>query len=235
MAPRPPPTWTAEIALRVRRLLVLKLAGTSAFTWAFFIGYFHLLRHPAHPVTLMPLIALDRLIAFQPQALAAYVSLWLYIGVAPGLLLGFWELVVYGLWIGAMCLAGLACFYLWPTEVPPLALDVSGLPGFTLLQGVDASGNACPSMHVAAAVFSALWIAHLLREAHVPAVIRALNTGWFAAIVYSTLAVKQHVALDAIAGLLLGLAFALPSLRWRPAGRHRAAASVRANIIGHRR
>ena len=38
-------------------------------------------------------------------------------------------LVVYGLWIGALCVTGLACFYLWPTQVPPLALDVYGFPG----------------------------------------------------------------------------------------------------------
>ncbi len=45
----------------------------------------------------------------------------------------------------------------------------------------------------------------------------AINWGWFALIAWSTMAVKQHVALDVLAGSLLGLAFALPSLRLRPA------------------
>jgi membrane-associated phospholipid phosphatase len=43
-----------------------------------------------------------------------------------------------------------------------------------------------------------------------------VNAAWFVVITYSTLAVKQHVALDDAAGALLGVAFLVPSLRWRP-------------------
>lgn len=125
--------WTAEIGQRMRRLFWLKVIGVSVFTWIFFIGYFHLLRHPAYPVFEMPLTALDRLIPFQPAWLAAYVTLWLYVGIAPGLLLRLVELIVYGLWVAALCLTGLACFYFWPSAVPPLRVDVSHLPGFALL------------------------------------------------------------------------------------------------------
>jgi membrane-associated phospholipid phosphatase len=213
--PEPPP-WTAEIGLRMRRHFLWKLLGTTAWTWLFFIGYFQLLRHPAYPVVVMPLTALDRMIPFQPTALVAYLSLWLYVGVAPGLQRTFRALLVYGLWAGALCLTGLALFYFWPTAVPPLAVDVTGLAGFRLLQGVDAAGNACPSMHVAIAMFTAVWIDQLLRESGAPSLLRLLNLVWFAAISWSTLAVKQHVVLDVLAGAGLGLAFALPSLHWRP-------------------
>ncbi|WP_398497141.1 phosphatase PAP2 family protein [Variovorax sp.] len=215
------PTWGAEIGRRVRSLFILKAVGTTVFTWLFFIGYFHLLRNPAFPVTVMPLTALDALVPFQPHFLGAYLSLWLYVGVAPGLQPNFRELLVYGLWVGGLCLTGLGLFYLWPTQIPPLAIDVSGYPGFEMLQGVDAAGNACPSMHVAVAIFTAVRLEHVLREARTPLWPRLLNWLWFAAIAWSTLAVKQHVALDALAGALLGLAFALPSLRWRPGYRAR--------------
>ncbi|MCY1201898.1 PAP2 superfamily protein [compost metagenome] len=214
-----PATWTADIWLRIRRHFLLKAVGTTAFTWLFFIGYFHLLRNPAFPVTVMPLTALDHLIPFQPYTLGAYLSLWVYVGFAPGLQLTFRELVVYGLWIGALCLSGLGLFYFWPTQIPPLDIDVSGYPGFAMLQGVDAAGNACPSMHVAVAIFTAVRLADVLRAARTPWLLQAINWAWFAAIAYSTLAVKQHVVLDAVAGALLGLAFALPSLRWRPGPR----------------
>ena len=83
-APRPPESWKVEIWLRIRRHFALKAIGTTAFTWLFFIGYFHLLREPASPVAVMPLTALDPLIPFQPPALIAYFSLWLYVGFAPG-------------------------------------------------------------------------------------------------------------------------------------------------------
>jgi membrane-associated phospholipid phosphatase len=199
----------------MRRHLWLKLSGVSAFIWVFFIGYFHILRHPAYPVTPMPLTSIDRLIAFQPSALAVYASLWLYISIAPGLLLTGRELIVYGLQAAALCLSGLACFYFWPTAVPPLAVDVALYPSFAVLQGVDAAGNACPSLHVATAMFSATWIDRLLRDMKAPSAPRLFNALWFVAIAYSTLAVKQHVVLDVLGGLLLALLFALPPLRRR--------------------
>jgi membrane-associated phospholipid phosphatase len=216
LAPLAMPDWRVDIWLRMRRHFALKVVGTTVFTWIFFMGYFHLLRQPAFPITVMPLTALDRLIPFQPEALIAYFSLWLYVGVAPGLQLRFRELLVYGLWVGGLCLTGLSFFYFWPTQVPPMSLEASDFPGFTILQGVDAAGNACPSMHVAVAIFTAIWVEHILRQAGAPIALRLLNGLWFAAIAWSTLAIKQHVVLDVIAGALLGVAFALPSLRWRP-------------------
>ena len=220
-----PQTWQAELALRMRRHLLIKTIGITAWTWLFFIGYFHVLRHPAYPAALMPLTALDDLIAFQPAALWPYLTLWLYVGFAPAMQLTFRELVVYGLWIGGLCITGLTLFHFWPTTVPPRSMDVSSFLGFTLLQGVDAPGNACPSMHVAVAIFSAIRLDHLFRHMRAPAALRWASALWFVSIAYSTMAIKQHVALDAAAGALLGIAFALPSLRFRPG---RGAASGRA-------
>ena len=212
--------WTAQLAVRMRRYLWLKAIGISLFMWVFFAAYFHVLRHPVYPLTVMPLTPLDHAIALQPAALLAYVSLWLYVGIAPGLLLSLRQLFVYGLWNAALCLAGLTVFYFIPTAVPPLTQDVdlAQHPAFALLQGVDAAGNACPSLHVATAVFAAIWIDHLLRDMTAPALMRLLNGGWLILIVHSTLATKQHVVLDVLAGVLLGWAFALASLRWRPRG-----------------
>ena len=229
------PHWTAELLYRIRHLLALKIVGVTAFTWVFFIGYFYLLRHPVHAMAVMPLTALDRLIPFQPEMLVAYFSLWFYVGLAPGLQRNFRELVVYGLWVGALCLTGLGLFHFWPTQVPPLMGGSSDFPGFALLQGVDAPGNACPSMHVAVAIFTAVRVDDVLRRAQSPLALRLANGLWFAAIAYSTLAVKQHVVLDALAGALLGLAFAWPSMRWRPMpGARGPAVFGGADIIPHR-
>ncbi|WP_162572375.1 phosphatase PAP2 family protein [Variovorax sp. PBL-H6] len=235
MPPFHPPHWRAELVFRMRHLLALKFIGVTVFTWLFFIGYFQLLRHPVHPMTVMPLTALDRLIPFQPEMLVAYFSLWFYVGLAPGLQRNFSELVVYGLWVGALCIAGLSLFHLWPTQVPLLMAGSSDFPGFALMQGVDAPGNACPSMHVAVAIFTAIRVDDVLRRTRSPVALRLANGLWFAAIAYSTLAVKQHVALDALAGALLGMAFAWPSMRWRPAPRASAPAAFGgADIIPHR-
>jgi hypothetical protein len=215
-APAVTPAWAAELWWRVKHLLILKVVGTSAWTALFFVAYFHLLQHPPRPAIVMPLTALDRMIPFQPASIAAYVSLWVYVGVAPGLQRGLAALLTYGLWAGALCLAGLTCFYLWPTVVPPLTQDLSGYAGFAMLKGVDASGNACPSMHVAIAIFSAIRADEVFRTIAAPRWLRTLNIAWFAAITWSTLATRQHVVIDVVAGAALGLVFVGLSLRWRP-------------------
>lgn len=214
--PTPLP-WTTEIWLRMRRHFLIKLVGTSLFIGVFFLGYFHLLRFPQAVPLVMPLTPLDALVPFQPAMLLPYLTLWFYVGIAPGLQRRFDELVVYGLWAAALCGAGLACFYLWPTAVPPLRIDVSAMAGFDLLKGVDASGNACPSMHVAIAIFTAIRLEQVLRDTGVPWPWRALNAAWFLAIAWATLAIRQHVVIDVAAGALLGAVFAAASLRWRPA------------------
>ncbi|MFM7505385.1 MAG: PA-phosphatase, partial [Rubrivivax sp.] len=175
-APRPPdatsPPWRAELGNRMADRLVIKVVSVSAFVALFFQGYFHTLRQPVNPVTTMPLTPLDGWISFAPWAIVPYFSLWFYVGIAPGLLLRWRDLIVYGLWAAALCGGGLAIFHLWPTEVPTRAPETAGLPGFALLAGVDGAGNACPSLHVATAVFTATWVERLLRTMGAPAVLR---------------------------------------------------------------
>lgn len=207
--------WQRLLAQRMRYLWWLKFLGVCAFMWLFFIGYFHTLRHPAHDVVVMPLTWLDDAVGFAPQALWIYLSLWVYVGVAPGLLRSFGDLLRYAAWIGALCLTGLACFYFWPTAVPRPAMDLSAYPGFAMLQGVDAPGNACPSLHVATATFTALWVEHVLRTIGAPAWLRGGNGLWLGAIIWSTMATRQHVAWDVAGGLVLALVFAALSLAGR--------------------
>ena len=208
-------TWYDQVPSRMRPLLWAKIFSTAAFMCIFFLGYFYVLKHPAFAVTQMPLTALDRIIGFYPPALGMYVSLWIYVSIPPALLLTSRELLAYGLWIGGLCMVGLACFLFWPTAIAEYPADWGQQPGVQFLKGVDASGNACPSLHVGTAVFSAIWLDRLLREMGSGQVARIINWAWFVAIAWSTLAIKQHVVLDAVGGVLLGVPFALLSLRNR--------------------
>lgn len=210
------PNWPRDLLARLRRYLLLKGVGTTAFISVFFVGYFHVLRSTALEAVLMPVTALDDLIGFRPSALYVYVSLWVYVGLPPAIMRDLRELVAYAGWVGGLCVAGLACFWFWPTAVPPHLVDTHLYPAYQLIQGLDAPGNACPSLHVATAAFSAVWLDRLLAEIGAGWRMRTINWVWFAAIAWSTLATKQHVALDVLAGILLALAFALPSLRLRP-------------------
>lgn len=205
------PPWARTLARQWRHHPLLRIAGICVFTWLFFIAYFELLREPVRPVTVMPLTALDHWIPFQPGAIWAYVSLWVYVGLAPGLLPTVGAALRYAAWAALLCGSGLLCFFLWPTAVPPAAqwadAGLATHAGFTLLRGIDAAGNACPSLHVAVAVFSAMWIRRVLAAAGAPLPLHLLNLAWLLAITWSTLAVRQHVVLDVLAGAALGVFF----------------------------
>jgi membrane-associated phospholipid phosphatase len=196
----------------------LTVTGTAFLTGLFFIGYFYVQRHPAYTPTIMPMIKLDQMIPFQPQALLAYVSLWIYIGAGPGLQRTNAARAVYVFWMVGLCVCGLMIFYFWPTQVPALTLDATSFSGFAVLHRMDQTSNACPSMHVAVATFTAVRVDDVFRSTGSPGLLRLLNAAWFILIAYSTLAIKQHVTLDVAAGALLGMLFVIPSLYLRPAG-----------------
>jgi membrane-associated phospholipid phosphatase len=183
--------------------------------WLFFTAYFHVMRNPAYPVLTLPLTAVDLAIPFVPQALAVYLSLWFYVGIPAGLAASRRDALIYGAWAAALCTSGLLIFHFWPTAVPRMPIDLASHPAFAVLQGVDAAGNACPSLHVASAVFAAAWISRILRDVQAPLALDVVNVLWCLAIAWSTVAVRQHVALDVLGGLALGALFALLSRRRR--------------------
>ena len=208
------PSWRAAAWRRFKTDHLLKTAGTIAFMALFFPAYFYLLRRPDTTPFVMPLTWVDRHVPFTPVALPAYVSLWLYVSIPPSLFDRRRRLIAYGAAAAVMCLIGLAIFWLFPSAVPPTGIDYAREPGFAVLKGVDAAGNACPSLHVAGAVFSGYWLHRILREIAAPVALRLANLAWCTAIVYSTLATRQHAALDALAGIALGLACAVAARRW---------------------
>jgi membrane-associated phospholipid phosphatase len=211
---RPPSAgWLREAGSRMRFMWLTKMTGTVAIMTAFFIGYFWLLNHARYPVTTIPPIFIDRMVAFQPWTLPLYVSLWIYVPLAPALLVDRREMASYAVAAVALSMVGFGVFVLWPTAIPKPDIDWSRHPSVSYLKAVDASGNAFPSLHVAFAVFTAVWFGRLLRGLGAGGLARALNWLWCLGIVYSTLAIRQHVALDAIAGAGLGAAAAAVHLR----------------------
>jgi membrane-associated phospholipid phosphatase len=205
--------WLGQVGPRMRVFWPTKMIGTMAIMTAFFVLYFWLLNHTRSPVTTIPPIFIDRLVPFQPWALALYVSLWIYVPLAPALITDRRELLSYGWATGALSVVGFGVFILWPTAIPKPDIDWSLHPSVSYLKSVDASGNAFPSLHVAFAVYTGVWFARILPQMGAGAAARALNWMWCAGIVYSTLATRQHVALDAVAGAALGAAFAIVHIR----------------------
>ena len=182
----------------------LKALGTAVGMSAFFVGYFALLRSPAFPVTVMPATWLDHLLPFQAWALLPYVSLWFYISLVPAFLVDRRQLWSFAFGCLGLSLAGYAVFYFFPTSVPSPDIDWSLHPSIQFLKNADLAGNACPSLHVAFAVFTALWFERILPALGGGRIAGAFNFLWAVLIVYSTLGTRQHVALDVFWGGALG-------------------------------
>jgi membrane-associated phospholipid phosphatase len=222
--PSNPQPWLRALGRRCRALWPLKLVGNTVATAGFFPLYFWIMKNAGQPWTL-PLTALDRLIAFWPALLPVYLSLWLYIALPVFLAKDRRELWSFALGCAFMTGIALVVFWFMPTAIPNFSIDTS--PGTTLhlLKTVDAAGNAFPSLHVSFSVFACVVLARQLREVTAPAWARALNIAWAVAIVYSTMAVRQHVLVDVLGGLALGIGFGLAS---RPRKAVAAAAAVQA-------
>lgn len=207
------PSWQGQIADRVVTLWPLKAFGTMSFMVLFFWGYFTVLHNPLARPLVMPLTWLDAWIGFSPFAFPAYVSLWVYVSLVPALLGSLGSLLRFGLWIGGLCVFCLAIFWVFPTSVPPFPLDLKAYPEFAIIKGLDATSNAFPSLHVATAVFSAFWLNRLFGQINAPTTLQWLSALQCSVIIWSTIATRQHVVLDALGGVMVGVVFAALSFR----------------------
>ncbi len=192
-----------DLVRRVKVMLWFKTFGGAGFMVLFFCGYIYILRHAVFPVTAMPLLAVDQWISYHNSAWLLYVSLWLYVQVPVTMMESRWELVRYGVAATAISAIGFAFFIFWPTAVPPVVVEGDGAL-LSAVRSIDTTGNSCPSLHVAFSVFTALWLDRFVRRIGGAGWMRWANVVWCLAIVYSTLATKQHVVLDALAGTALG-------------------------------
>jgi hypothetical protein len=205
--------WHLQIGRRFATLWFLKAMGTTTFMAIFFWCYFSILTWPHHTVFEVPLTWLDQQIPFTPSAYGVYISLWVYVSLPPAFLGNLKVLLNFGGWVSALCVVGLIAFWLFPTKTPIFDINWALYPELAQIKSMDASGNACPSMHVATAVFSAFWIDAILVAATAPYMLRCISILHCIAIIWSTMAIRQHVVLDALTGAVLGMVFALFSLK----------------------
>ncbi len=208
------PHWRRQALRDFWRLGWLKAAGSSLYIAIFLHYYFVLVRDPAHPLLVVPLTPFDLWLPFQPWAFWPYASEWVYICLPAALLPDFSRLMRHGAAAAVLCAVGIAA-YAWVPSSFVLAKPLwpAGHVGAFLGQ-MDATRNVFPSMHVAFASFACVWLGFILRSLGAPGWLRAVNIAWCALIVYSTLAIKQHVLWDAAAGFVLGLPWGWASARW---------------------
>ena len=184
-----------------RRKLVL-LAVLPAL---FCLGYFTLQHVTLFAPTTFPLTALDRAIEFAPHWIYAYQSLYLLMPIAPLLATrraqldryteGFW-------WLAA---AGFLIFLCYPVA-SPRPDGMTGVAAFDLLTSFEGKLNAFPSLHAGLLTYSLIFARWAFPSEISTPLGRALFFSgllWGGAILYATLATKQHYAVDLPAGIVL--------------------------------
>lgn len=199
--------WQKEMARRFLTKVMIKGILTTAAFPLFFIAYFWVMHNPAPfaELTVIPLLFVDHWIPVQQWALVPYASLWFYVCLPSSLIWQKQELIEYLLGAVFLCVLGIGIFWLLPTSVPDFGIDWSIYPGLAFLKMADGGANALPSLHAAFAIYTAAFLNKQLRSFDVPAALRVANVLWAVLIVYSTIATRQHVFLDALAGTALGV------------------------------
>ncbi len=193
----------------MRRGLVwwpLKMFGTPLGIAGFFWLYFFVMQRGAAHARVMPLVFADHWFALYDGAFWLYASLWVYVSLPSAFAKDGLRLFHYAAAAGLIAGTGLVLFWWFPTAVPLLDVQWADYPRLAFLKTSDAGGNAFPSLHVAFAVLACGALARLWRAVDAPHWVRVGSVLWAAGIIYSTLATRQHVMLDVLGGLVLGLA-----------------------------
>ena len=196
-------SWAESLLRRLQTLWLLKMTGTIGGIWGFFLLYFWTQESRATHAVTVPMTAIDHWVGVSQSAFVPYVSLWVYVALAPALARDLAGVRKYASGALIMAFLGLATYWFFPTITPAFGVHWSDYPALQVLKAADRGGNAFPSLHVAFAVYSGAIIAGELRSFSAPAWLRGANWLWCAAIVYSTLATRQHVAIDVAGGLVV--------------------------------
>jgi membrane-associated phospholipid phosphatase len=194
----------------------LKLLLFLAINSIFWTCYQILSRHAFFPLRTVPATVVDEVIPMRPGFWSwVYLSQFLVTGLLPLLLTTREEIRRYASSLAFMSLVGFSVFFFFPTRGPRPS-QIEGSLAMQIIAGADGPLNALPSLHAAFVVcMSCLaWRMFGLRAI-------ALAFVWGIAILYSTLATKQHYALDVLAGGVLG--WLADWLSWRGAS---AAATI---------
>ena len=167
---------------------------------------------PLFPAWPAPMLAVDRWVPFQPAWALVYQSVFIVHTLA------FWlprdrdAVKTYARNVAAAYACGAVVFWLYPT-LSPRPVESGSWIHHWFITAVDGPRNAFPSLHAAMGLLAVLAVCGHLRACRVSAWWRVALAFWWVALLYSTLATRQHGLLDLLAGIFLGLiCFALPAI-----------------------
>ena len=187
----------SELRLKLFLLVVL-----NVIVWT---PYVTLQRIHFFAPTEMPLTFIDRAVPFIPNAVWVYFSIYVLMPIGPFLMHTREQILRYSFGVMAIGAFAAIVFVFWPTICPrPLVTTTD--PLYRLLVCIDRPFHAFPSLHAAFAVYSCLCVVDVGRSV---GWVNRVHIGfimWMALILIATIATRQHVILDVVAGSALGFA-----------------------------
>jgi len=185
---------------RFRSCWKLKLLLTLVLTILFCVPYLYLARHAFFPVRQVPAIWIDRAAGFEPRWVWVYQSVYLLTGCLPWLADSRAQLMQYLRGFAMLSLTCFAIFLFFPTKIArPEVAEPSGM--YALLMLYDGPYNALPSLHAGFLYFTLAFVQRIYSR--LPSGMSIVLLTWSLLILWSTLATKQHYALDLLAGIAL--------------------------------
>jgi hypothetical protein len=208
---------TRWVRHRLGALVPLKVGLTVGLTALFAVGWLAIPRWRAGAAHTLPVTALEAGIPFVEEFAYVYLSIVLFMPLAPYLTVSRPALLRHGAGFAGLTLGAFVCFVLYPVRTPePAGAGSTAL--FSLLV-LDGRLNNLPSLHAGYTVYSLLYWREVLPEIQEPGARRAtalVLSAWAGLILASVLLTKQHYLVDVVAGSLAGaLAYAL-AFRGRP-------------------
>ncbi|EDY20940.1 phosphoesterase PA-phosphatase related [Chthoniobacter flavus Ellin428] len=191
-----------------------KLWLTVALNLVFWGGYELFGRHAFFPLRPVPMTWLDRHIPFQPSPWGwIYLSQFSFTAVVPWLLTTRDGIRRYVAGFVIMMVVSFLIYLFLPTIAPWPADGGSTVPMYIILHG-SGPMNAIPSLHAAFLIYMGA-LAWRMFGRVTPFWVILVAIVWGGAILYSTIATRQHYALDLAAGMVLG--WIADALAWRGA------------------
>lgn len=194
-----------QVAARFRSELRLKLFLMVVLNVWVYLPYHLLQEHHFFRPIAMRACLIDERIPFWDKTVWIYLSIYLLMPIGPFLMNRREQILRYAMGVVLIGLTADFVFVIWPTFCPrPMASGT--IAAYRFLTAVDNSFHACPSLHAAFAVYSALCAGRVLDEVLAPPVFRIGILMWALLILLATLTTHQHVLVDIVAGGALGLA-----------------------------
>lgn len=179
----------------------LKLLLLFSLTAAFSTPYIYLAHHPLFRPHDLPMTWLDHAAGFNPQWVWIYQSVYLLTVSLPWFAQTRQQLQKYLIGFSLLTAASFVVFVFFPVRSPRgLVEHPSGM--YAVLMMYDGPYNTMPSLHVGF-LFYTLCFARRVRSPLSQFVWITLVV-WGVLIAWSTLAIKEHYALDLVVGIAFG-------------------------------